>query len=189
MKILLLVLAAAACAWPALAASLPIEVSPDAINGSPLARMDRTLGGDIWSMEWYWDDQRRLLRILLVKALQPVKAELPPESMESIANVILQGGPGDKSDIRKEGDGTIEIWGGKATWVLGSGYVSNVALFASDEERQKATRGPERNYCVSFGWLSKNRQRAMRGIYCKVLPVGEATTADAMLTALRLQFR
>ena len=54
---------------------------------------------------------------------------------------------------------------------------------------QKATRGPERNYCVSFGWMSKNRQRAMQGTYCKVLPVGETITAEAMLTTLGLRFR
>jgi hypothetical protein len=189
MKKLLLVLAVVACAWPALAASLPIEVSSDAINGSPLAKMDRAPGGDVWSMEWYWDDQRRVLRILLVKAMQPATRDLPPETMESVTDVILQGGPGDQADIRKEGDGTIDIWGGKANWILGSGYASNAPLFTTDEERQKATRGPERNYCLSFGWMSKNRRRVMEGIYCKVLPVGETTTAEAMLTALDLRFR
>jgi len=187
MRKILIAIAAAMCSWPAFA-DQPIQVSADAIHGTPHTRVERTLGGDVWSLEWYWDDQRRLLMIYLIKALRPANRELPPETMAGMTGVILQDGPGDTADIRKESDGTLEIWGGKADWILGSGFASNVPVFATAEERQKATRGPERNYCVSFRWLSGNRQRAMAGTYCKVLAVGETTTGEAMLTALGLQF-
>jgi hypothetical protein len=157
-------------------------VSPDAIHGLAHSKLERSPGGDFWSMESYWDDQGRVLALYLAKAMMgPVITEVA----EDLKQGFFHGG----TDIRKESDGRLAIWGGDARWLLESELATKAPLFTDDATRAKAPHGPERNYCVSFMWTSDRRHRVMDGVYCKVFPVGETPTTEAMLTALGLQFR
>ena len=164
----------------AFADSLPISVSADAINGRTHSKLERGPDGDFWSMEWYWDDQGRVLMLFLAKAMRPATG-----AVDDLTNGLFHGG----TDIRREGDGRLKIWNGEAHWLLESELATKASLFADDAVRAKAPHGPERNFCVSFFWISDSRHRVMEGVYCKVLPVGETTTAEALLTALDLQFQ
>lgn len=196
---LLTVIAAIVIAWPAFADDSPIVISGDAIGGSPFTRFERSAGRDIWRMRWLWDDQKRLLVLTVVKSTSAGRTTYMKSVTENLHERIFDQGSTldkDQADVRKEGDGSLEIWGGEAQWILGSELAGRSLSFAdtadeaaAKEQGGQVTRGPERNFCVSFTWISEGKRRFVGGSYCKVFPVGQTPTAEAMLTALGLQFR
>jgi hypothetical protein len=116
MRSVLLAIAALA-AWlafgeaVAFAGDMPVSVSADAINGRVLSKLERGPDGEFWSMEWYWDDQGRVLMIYLAKAMHPATG-----AVDDLTEGLFHGG----TDTRREGDGRIKIWNGEARWLLES---------------------------------------------------------------------
>lgn len=198
MSRIVVALALAFIAWPAFADELPVAISLGAIDGSPRVKSQKSSGGETWQMEWRKDDQERRLVLAVVEAKSGKKAFLKRDADDMHEAVFEEGLTRDRAeaDVREEDEGELEIWDGEAEWVLGSELAERAPSFEAalaetangGQASGKAPRGPERNYCVSFTWLANNKQRAMGGAYCRVFPAGQTPTAEAMLTALQLQF-
>lgn len=183
-------------AGPALAEDLPVIVSPDAISSTPKVRVQDEPAARLWMIGWPRDGAERSLNMVVVKPHPGIDAinETDPSVMYRISFKEGLGEDRAEADVREEGSGESEIWGGTARWLLGSELaerapVDLAAFLANNSNTAKAPRGPERRYCLSFAWLAADVSRSMNGAYCRVLPPSEVPTAADMLSDLELSFR
>jgi hypothetical protein len=171
-------------------------VSANGISGSPATTFQRSGGIDLWQMKWLWDDQKRRLALTVIKSMRPVNADLVSGATEDTHEAIFEESRTDDKaqwDVRRDGDGRLEIWGGDAQWILGSELADHWQSFAEVMDQApgqvvSVPAGPDRTYCVSFTWMSENKRRLVSGFYCKVFPMDQPPRAEEMLTALDLQF-
>lgn len=187
-----LAMVALATVWPliALANDAPVSISPSAIGGEPKIESKSMSGGKMWQMKWRKDSDDRTLILVVVTASAGKRATIKGDIDDLFQVAFKEGLTEDKAeaDVREEGNGELDIWDGEADWILGSELAERNPDFSLGDVSSKAPRGPQRNYCVVFTWLSDDKSKSMGGAYCTVLPVGQSTTAEAMLKSLSLNF-
>lgn len=172
------------------ASDFPISISSEAVSSSLKIKVVDLPDARMWQMNWPRDAKERHLNILLVKA-NPGKVaanQLNPETLHELSFREGLTEDRDEADVRMDDIGETEIWNGTARWLLGSELAERNPYETGGSSTGKASRGPERRYCLSFAWLEHDEIYSMGGAYCIVATESQVPTAGTMLTALGLTF-
>jgi hypothetical protein len=165
---------------------LPVTVDATAIGGNPKVKTQSTSAGSTTMAEWRKDDQNRSLFLLV---LEPKSGAKINPKLQPLFDAQFKEGltvDKDEADVRDEGSGSLDVWGGHAEWMMGSERAEQNPLFSMDNTSSKASRGDARRYCVQFVWKGDGRE-AVAGSYCQ--QPASKPTAQTMLEPLAIKLK